>query len=107
MASVAFLYFCPNSLVLIWSPYARFIYSVLLTPLPILFAGWIFSLSLKGNPGPSFAFGSNLLGAMVGGFLEYLGMIAGTKALLLVVLMLYLASLLAKSRPGRGRERTV
>jgi len=34
-------------------------------------------------------------------------MIAGTKALLLVVLMLYLASLLAKSREGRGRELTV
>jgi len=107
MASVAFLYFFPNSLVLGWSPYARFFYSVLLIPLPIFFAGLIFSLSLKASADPSFAFGSNLLGAMVGGFVEYLGMIAGTKALLLVVLMLYLASLLARSREGRGRELTV
>jgi hypothetical protein len=37
---------------------------------------------------------------MVGGFIEYLGMIAGTSALLLVVLLLYLASLLVKSRRG-------
>jgi hypothetical protein len=98
MVSVAFLYFFPNSLVLGWSPYARFFYSVLLIPLPIFFAGLIFWLSLKGSPDPSFAFGSNLLGAMVGGFVEYLGMTAGTKTLLLVVLMLYLASLLSKSR---------
>jgi hypothetical protein len=79
----------------------------LLIPLPIFFAGLIFSLSLEASPDPSFAFGSNLLGAMVGGFVEYIGMIAGTNALLLVVLMLYLASLLAKSRAGRGRELTV
>ena len=98
MVSVAFLYFFPNSLVLGWSSYARFFYSVLLIPLPIFFAGLIFSLSLKGSPDPGFAFGSNLLGAMVGGFVEYLGMTAGTKTLLLVVLMLYLASLLSKSR---------
>jgi hypothetical protein len=107
MASLAFLVFFPNSLVLGWSSYARFFYSVLLIPLPIFFAGLIFSLSLKASPDPSFAFGSNLLGAMVGGFVEYLGMIAGTKALLLVVLLLYLASLLAKSGAGSGRELAV
>src|SRR3970282_1285119 len=43
-------------------------------------------------------FGSNLLGAMVGGFGEYFGMITGMKALLLVVVVFYLASLLIRLR---------
>jgi hypothetical protein len=35
---------------------------------------------------------------MVGGFVEYLGMITGTKTLLLIVLVLYLASLAIRMR---------
>ena len=98
IASVCFLYFFPHSVVLSWSSYARFLYSVLLIPLPIFFAGLIFSLSLRTSKDPSFAFGSNLIGAMVGGFVEYLGMITGTKTLLLIVLVLYLASLAIRMR---------
>ena len=104
LASVVFLYVFPNALVLGWAPSARFLYSILLMPLPIFFAGLIFSASLKASAEPGFAFGSNLLGAMVGGFVEYLGMIAGSKALLLLVLALYLASLLAQSRARGGCE---
>jgi hypothetical protein len=98
IGSVCFLYFFPHSVVLSWSSYARFLYSVLLIPLPIFFAGFIFSLSLRTSEDPSFAFGSNLIGAMVGGFVEYLGMITGTKTLLLIVLVLYLASLAIRMR---------
>ena len=104
LASVVFLYVFPNALVLGWAPSARLLYSILLMPLPIFFAGLIFSASLKASAEPGFAFGSNLLGAMVGGFVEYLGMIAGSKALLLLVLALYLASLLARSRARGGCE---
>jgi hypothetical protein len=70
----------------------------LLIPLPIFFAGLIFSLSFRTSEDPSFAFGSNLIGTMVGGFVEYLGMITGTKTLLLIVLVLYLASLAIRMR---------
>jgi hypothetical protein len=44
------------------------------------------------------AFASNLLGAMVGGALEYLALLTGYRALLLVVAALYGLALLA----GRG-----
>lgn len=98
IGSVCFLYFFPHSVVLSWSSYARFLYSVLLIPLPIFSAGLIFSLSLRTSEDPSFAFGSNPIGAMVGGFVEYLGMITGTKTLLLIVLVLYLASLAIRMR---------
>lgn len=103
IAAVCFLYFFPNSVVLGWSSYARFIYSLMLIPLPIFFAGLIFSLSFRTSEDPSLAFGGNLLGAMVGGFVEYVGMITGTKALLLIVLVFYLASLVTRWRMPLAR----
>ena len=71
-------------------------------PLPIFFAGLIFSSTFRESQDPSFAFGSNLLGAMVGGFAEYFGMITGMKALLLLVIGFYLGSLCVKMRSGVG-----
>ena len=73
-------------------------FSLVVIPLPIFFAGLIFSSTFRESQDPSFSFGSNLLGAMVGGFVEYLGMITGTKALLLLVLLFYLASFWVRLR---------
>ena len=98
IASVSFLYFFPTQTVLAWSFLWRLIYSVTVIPLPVFFAGLIFSLTFRESQDSSFSFGSNLLGAMVGGFAEYLGMITGMTALLLVVLVFYLASLLVRLR---------
>jgi hypothetical protein len=71
-----------------------------LIPLPIFFAGLIFSLSFRAHLSPGTAFGSNLVGAMVGGFVEYAGMMTGTRVLLLLVLALYLVSFLTRPRIG-------
>jgi len=101
LTSVGFLYFFPTQNVLAWPFLSRLIYSLLIIPLPIFFAGLIFSSTFRENQDPTFSFGSNLLGAMVGGFVEYLGMITGTGALLLVVLTFYLASLLVRLRPAQ------
>jgi len=98
IASVGYLYFFPTQNVLAWPFLARLIYSLIVIPLPIFFAGLIFSSTFRESEDPSFSFGSNLLGAMVGGFVEYLGMITGMKSLLLVVLVFYLASLLVRLR---------
>ena len=99
IASVGFLYFFPTQNVLAWSFILRLIYSLLIIPPPIFFAGLIFSSTFRESEDPSFTFGCNLLGAMVGGFVEYLGMITGMRALLLVVLVFYLASLLVRFTP--------
>src|SRR5438874_1912931 len=77
-------------------------YSLVVIPLPIFFAGLIFSTTFRDATDPSLALGSNLLGAMVGGFAEYLGMIMGMKALLLIVLLFYLSSLWARLRPAQA-----
>ncbi len=100
IASVGFLYFFSLQAVSGWSFPSRLIFSLTVIPLPIFFAGLIFSSTFRESKDPSFSFGSNLLGAMVGGFAEYLGMITGMKALLLLVMLFYLASLLVRLRLG-------
>ena len=102
VASIVFLYFFPTQYVLSWSLPMRLLFSLAVIPLPIFFAGLIFSSTFRDSPDPGFSFGSNLLGAMVGGFLEYLGMMTGTRALLLIVLVFYLASFWVRLRNPQG-----
>jgi hypothetical protein len=56
---------------------------------PIFLANLLFAARFKSVASSSVAFGANLLGAMVGGVLEYLALITGYRALLLVVAGLY------------------
>lgn len=62
--------------------------------LPVYFAGIIFaqSFSMTKLAGP--AIGANMFGAVLGGWVEYLSMIVGFRALVLLALLLYMASLL-------------
>ena len=92
-ASILFLYLFPASAPLAWSSLARLVYSLVVMPLPIFFAGIVFSSTFRESADTGFSFGSNMLGAMFGGLVEYLGMITGSRALLLVVLGFYAASL--------------
>jgi hypothetical protein len=56
--------------------------------LPVLFAAVIFAISFSRSKVAD-AFASNLLGAVVGGFLEYIAMITGLRSLALVAIVLY------------------
>ena len=60
---------------------------------PIFFAGIIFSSELKARTDAAAALGCNLCGAVVGGLLENLSMLVGLKAIVLIALALYLASM--------------
>jgi hypothetical protein len=63
-----------------------------LLSLPIFFAGIIFADSFKKAIDPGRVFGSNLIGAMLGGMLECMSFVVGIRALLLLALVLYLFS---------------
>lgn len=76
----------------------RAVLGSLLLALPLLFAGVVFATLFARTTAPSRAFGSNLLGALAGGLLEYASMATGFKALGLVALALYAASWLALRR---------
>ena len=66
--------------------------ALLLVGVPVFFAGLAFSQLFKREKAVQYAFGSNLLGAFLGGFLEYAGMMIGLGDLLLVALVVYLGS---------------
>ncbi|MDG9720031.1 spermidine synthase [Streptomyces sp. DH24] len=69
---------------------------------PIFCANLIFSDRLARAADPTSAFGANLLGALTGGALEYLALVTGYQALLLVVAALYLGACVAMRFAGRG-----
>jgi len=80
----------------------RLLWALFVVPLPIFFAGLVFSTTFRAAKSPSAAFGANLIGAMLGGFCEYLAMVVGSQRLSLLVMVLYLGSLLLIRLAPRG-----
>ncbi len=74
----------------------------LINALPIGFAGVIVSILLARSANPTASLGSNLLGSVVGGCVEYLSMVLGLAALALIALSFYLMAFLLFMRRGNG-----
>jgi len=70
----------------------RIVLSTALYCLPIFCAGIIFATLFRRSLDPVLAFGANTMGAVVGGFLEYLGMAVGFQGLYWIVIAVYLLS---------------
>ena len=92
--ALALLCFMPRDLILALSFPGRLAWTLLAVPLPVFFAGLIFSKGFEGTSDPSGLFGANLIGAMIGGFAEYLGMAVGSQHLFYLVIAAYAGSLL-------------
>jgi hypothetical protein len=77
---------------------ADFLVRVLLvgtiTALPLFFSGIVFAYSFSRTDDPAHALGSNLLGGLFGGAIEYLSMMMGLQFLFLLVTAFYGMSLL-------------
>ena len=76
--------------------------SFFIAGLPIFFAASCFAIVYAERENADLAFGWNLLGAVVGGFLEFLSMALGLKALTLIALIAYLFAALLRSRKKKG-----
>ena len=100
VTSIVISYFLPLS----WFntlPYVpRIIVSSVLLNLPIFFAGIVFINSFSKTESANIAFGSNLLGAGVGGILESLSFLTGIHIMLALVALFYVASFVALRRQG-------
>jgi len=76
---------------------------------PLRLLALIFSSLLKRSKDPAAALGSNLLGAVMGGVLEYSSMVLGLKAMALLALSFYVASYCFafswRPRPAPAMER--
>ena len=108
LASLAGLYVIPRDQILALPWLARLGWALFCVPLPIFFAGLIFSVTFREGKDPASLLGANLIGATIGGFCEYLGMAIGVNALMLIVMAAYAASLMCRAvgpggLAGRGR----
>jgi len=65
---------------------------------PILCAGLLFGSAIKRSTSLARDYGTNLLGAMFGGVSEYLSLVTGFGALLLVIALCYLGAIIAMRR---------
>jgi hypothetical protein len=92
--ALAVLLLVPREVVLGFAFPLRLLWTLLVVPLPVFFAGLIFSTTFRSAAVPSAVFGANLIGAMAGGFCEYLAMALGSQQLALLVVVAYLLSLL-------------
>jgi hypothetical protein len=78
----------PDQLLSLAAP-ARFASAAALSFTPVLLANLIFAQRFKDVGSSTVAFAANLLGAMVGGLLEYGAIVVGYRSLLILVALLY------------------
>jgi hypothetical protein len=80
----------------------RFAAAVALAFAPIFVANLVFAQRFKETSKTTVAFGANLLGAMLGGVVEYAAIAIGYQALLLVVAAVYALAFVLERRLGHG-----
>jgi SAM-dependent methyltransferase len=103
--SIAIAFLLPPESLLFDPIWLRYIVAAAVAFAPVFFANLVFSYSFRDTATADMAFASNLLGAMVGGALEYLALITGYRALLIVVALLYAGAWLFATRLKRGADR--
>ena len=96
--SLGVAYLLPPESLLIDPPWLRYLLAAVLAFAPVFFANLVFSYSFRDTRTADMAFASNLLGAMVGGALEYLALVTGYQALLLLVAVMYALAYLFATR---------
>lgn len=107
-AAVALLYLFPVSWLQTLPLALRGLLAGILTGLPVGVAGLIVPMLLTRSARPAAALGANLLGAVLGGCLEYYSMLGGLKSTALLALAMYLVAFQLLRRAdaaGQGREK--
>ena len=89
LAALIVAWAVPPGSLLSLSPLPRFVLAVIIAFAPIFLANMVFSQRFRDTGDSTMAFGANLLGAMIGGILEYTSLIIGYRWLLVLVALLY------------------
>jgi len=92
--SLFFIYSLPITNLLRLGFFIKILSACILIALPIFFTSLIFAIVLKDTKDVGIALGSNLLGAVIGGFFEYASMVWGLNALYIIALGWYIIAAL-------------
>ena len=87
--SLAVNWIIPAESLLSLSPAMRLFFAGILAFLPIFIANLIFAERFRGEKDSTVAFGANVLGAVLGGLLEYTALLVGYRSLLFIVAAAY------------------
>jgi Spermidine synthase len=96
--ALAVAYVLPPESLLIDPPWLRYLLAGVVAFAPVFLANLVFTYSFRDTRTADMAFASNLLGAMVGGAMEYVALLTGYRFLLVVVAALYLLAWLFANR---------
>lgn len=94
------LFYPTSSLLYLENRLARFVIAAILTFSPIYFANLIFSVTFRNQKIAEHLFGWNLIGATIGGTLEYTSMALGYNRLTFIIALCYTAVFLLLIRYG-------
>ena len=89
LAALVVAWAVPPGALLSFAPLPRFVLAVIIAFAPIFLANMVFAQRFRNTGDSTTAFGANLLGAMIGGILEYTSLIIGYRWLLVLVALLY------------------
>jgi SAM-dependent methyltransferase len=95
---LALNYFIPVGTIGFESRAVESVFYAVLMFSPILCAGLLFGSAIKRSTSLSRDYGTNLLGAMVGGVGEYLSLVTGFRVLLLVIALCYIGAIATRRR---------
>jgi hypothetical protein len=82
----------------------RFVIAVVLAFAPVFLANLVFASRFRDVAASNLAFATNLLGAMLGGVLEYASLVTGYRALLIVIALLYAGAFMLQRFAARRFE---
>lgn len=102
--NVVVAYVTPTSALLALPGFVRAVAAVAVFLGPVYFAALVFAILIKDEPNLYQAYGSNVLGAVLGGVCEYFSLMFGFKFLLAITLAFYLLMflLLRSSQPAKS-----
>jgi hypothetical protein len=104
LVAIAVAWLVPVHALLALETMPRFVVATIVAFTPIFIANLVFAERFRRVESSTVAFGANLLGAMVGGVLEYASLLTGYQTLLILVALLYGAAFL--SGPIRRQGHT-
>jgi len=102
LAALALAYAVPASALLRLANMAQWLIGGFLVALPVFFAALIFSTLFRRRTDGTRALAYNLLGAIVGGMVEYSSMMFGVKALYILAAAIYVGAMLLSRREERA-----
>lgn len=97
-AALVVAFVLPPESLLIDPIWLRYVLAAAVAFAPVFLANLIFTFSFRDTKIADMAFASNLVGAMLGGVIEYAALITGYRALLIAVAILYALAWLFASR---------